>query len=191
MKKIIQLFLLSILILISIFFYNKYFFSSKTQKIKVIKQNDQSSLEDQNNLIKNLKYNVKFDNNTEYFITADFSELTEDEGDEIVKMQVVLASFIDENSVPLKISSDIAIYNNSTYDTKFEKNVMIEYKENIIKSENLDLDFSENIVTIYGDVIYEGNQGKIFTDNVVINLLKKNIEIFMDNTNKKVNILSN
>tara|TARA_B100000003_G_C10864978_1_gene344572 strand:+ start:387 stop:962 length:576 start_codon:yes stop_codon:yes gene_type:complete len=191
MKKIIQLFLLSILILISIFFYNKYFFSSKTQKIKVIKQNDQSSLEDQNNLIKNLKYNVKFDNNTEYFITADFSELTEDEGDEIVKMQVVLASFIDENSVPLKISSDSAIYNNSTYDTKFEKNVMIEYKENIIKSENLDLDFSENIVTIYGNVIYEGNQGKIFTDNVVINLLKKNIEIFMDNTNKKVNILSN
>ncbi len=177
--------------MISIFFYNKYFFSSKTQKIKVIKQNDQSSLEDQNNLIKNLKYNVKFDNNTEYFITADFSELTEDEGDEIVKMQVVLASFIDENSVPLKISSDSAIYNNSTYDTKFEKNVMIEYKENIIKSENLDLDFSENIVTIYGNVIYEGNQGKIFTDNVVINLLKKNIEIFMDNTNKKVNILSN
>ena len=191
MKKIIQLFLLSILILISIFFYNKYFFSSKTQKIKVIKQNDQSSLEDQNNLIKNLKYNVKFDNNTEYFITADFSELTEDEGDEIVKMQVVLASFIDENSVPLKISSDSAIYNNSTYNTKFEKNVMIEYKENIIKSENLDLDFSENIVTIYGNVIYEGNQGKIFTDNVVINLLRKNIEIFMDNTNKKVNILSN
>ena len=61
---------------------------------------------------------------------------------------------------------------------------------NFITADNLDLDFDENIVTIYNNVIYEDHRGKIKSDNVVINLITKNAEIFMNNSKNKVEVLS-
>ena len=60
----------------------------------------------QNNLIKNLKYQVKFDDNTQYIITAELSEIIYENNVEIVFMQKVTAKFIDQNNLPLKITSD-------------------------------------------------------------------------------------
>ena len=62
--------------------------------------------------------------------------------------------------------------------------------DNIIYSDNLDLDFNENIVKIYNNVVYEGVKGKIKTDNVLVNLLNKNVEIFMTNPEKKIMVIS-
>ena len=184
-KKYIQLFLLFLLILISFFFYNKYF------KINDKDGNQESKkkeilIENQNNLIKNLRYNVKFDNNTQYSITADLSEIFYEDDIEFVRMQTVFAKFIDEENLSLIISSDNAIYNNSNYNTKFSNNVKITYLNNEITSQNLNLNFEENVVTIYNDVIYEGLQGLLKADNVVINLITKEINLFMNNSKNKV-----
>ena len=73
-----------------------------------------------------------------------------------------------------------------SYNTNFNDNVIVKYKDDRIFSENLDLDFTENMVTIYNDVVYEGVQGLLKTDNVKINLITKNTEIFMNNLTKKV-----
>ena len=40
---------------------------------------------------------------------------------EIVKMQKVEAKFINEENLPLKITSDKANYNNSNYNTEFSE----------------------------------------------------------------------
>ena len=93
-------------------------------------------------------------------------------------MQVVTAKFIDENDIPLIIKSKEAIYNNNSYDTKFSQEITINYMENVISSDNLYLNFTNNIVTIYNNVVYEGLQGLLRADNVVIDLVTKNIEIF-------------
>ena len=188
-KKYIQLFLLFLLILISFFFYNKYF------KINDKDGNQESKkkeilIENQNNLIKNLRYNVKFDNNTQYSITADLSEIFYEDDIEFVRMQTVFAKFIDEENLSLIISSDNAIYNNSNYNTKFSNNVKITYLNNEITSQNLNLNFEENVVTIYNDVIYEGLQGLLKADNVVINLITKEINLFMNNSKNKVKVES-
>jgi lipopolysaccharide assembly outer membrane protein LptD (OstA) len=105
-------------------------------------------------------------------------------------MQKVVAKIIDEKNTELTITSDNAIYNNSTYDTNFSENILIKYMDNIIYSDNLDLDFNENIVKIYNNVVYEGVKGKIKTDNVLVNLLNKNVEIFMTNPEKKIMVIS-
>ena len=156
-KRYIQLFLFFLLILISFFFYNKYF---KTNDRNGIQENKKEEIliENQNNLIKNLRYNVKFDNNTQYSITADLSEIFYKDDIEFVRMQTVFAKFIDEKNLSLIITSDNAIYNNSNYNTKFSNNVKITYLNNEITSQNLNLNFEENVVTIYNDVIYEGLQ---------------------------------
>ncbi len=188
-KRYIQLFLLFLLILISFFFYNKYFSTNKIDK----KQDDKKKeilIENQNNLIKNLRYNVKFDNNTQYSITAELSEIFYKDDVEFVRMQTVYAKFLDEESDSLVITADNAIYNNSNYNTKFSNNVKITYLNNEITSQNLDLNFEENIVTIYNDVIYEGLQGLLKADNVIINLITKEMNIFMNNSKNKVEIKS-
>lgn len=192
MKKLIQLFIFLILILISLSFYINFIKKDKSLDLKEIELKENSSLlESDNNLIKNLEYNVTFDNNTKYTITAEFSELRYEDNIEIVEMQFVTAIFNDKDGIPLIVTSKNASYNNSNYNTKFSNNVKVIYLSNILLSEKLDINFSENIVKIYENVVYEGLQGTVKADNVELNLMTKNMEIFMQNNNEKIEISSN
>ena len=128
MKRVIQLILFLILIFSSIIVYLTYFSENKDKQIKtVIIKNDQSSDQTKNNVIKNLKYEVRFDQDSQYIITADLSEITYDNNVELVSMQKVIAIYIDKNNIPTVITSDKAIYNNSNYNTNFSENIQIEY----------------------------------------------------------------
>ena len=190
MRKILQFSLLSLLILISYFFY--IYFLKINEKSNIVKKqiSDETLSEGQNNLIKNLKYQVKFDDNTEYIITAELSELTYENDTEVVKMQKVRAEYVDQGNLPLVIISDYANYNNTNYNTQFYDNISIKYDNNFINSENLDLNFAEKIAKIYNNVVYEGLNGLAKTDNIKINLLTKKVNVFMNDTKKKVELIS-
>ena len=203
MKKLIQLFIFLLLILLSFLFYFYFFKTNKTSDLKKIELKENSSLlESDNNLIKNLEYNVAFDDDTKYTITAELSELKyENEiskiqgvpssgNIEIVEMQFVTAIYNDKEGIPLIITSENANYNNSNYNTEFFNNVKVIYLTNVILSEKLDVNFNENIIKIYENVVYEGLQGKIKADNVRLDLTTKNMEIFMQNNNEKIEISS-
>lgn len=188
-KKIIQLLLFLFLIIISIIFYKIYFQTpNKVETGK--KEKEEILIEKQNNLIKNLRYNVNFDDNIQYYITAELSEIFYEEQSEFVKMQIVYARIIDENNISMVIESENAIYNNTNYNTEFKDNVRVTYLGNLITAENLDLNFTENIVTIQNNVVYQGMQGQLKSDNVVINLITKEAEIFMDDSKDKVIVQS-
>ncbi len=189
MKILIQLFLFSLIFLISIIFY-KYYFNEQTTLEKKQNLETNTIVDGKSNLIKNLKYEVKFENNTQYIISAKLSELNYVDENEIVKMQTVSAKFIDEKNMPLEIKSKNAIYNNFSYNTQFSDNVEIKYMNNAITADNVDLDFEKNNVTIYNNVVYEGQQGKIKSDNVRVNLITKNAEIYMNDSNNKVEVQS-
>jgi len=188
-KILLQILLLILILLICFIFYNKYFLEDKTVNIED-PQKEIIENENANNLIKNLKYSVQFENKTQYTITSDLSEITYVENQEIVMMQKVSAVFKDENGSLLKIRSNEAIFNNSNYNTIFRGGVNIIYLDHIITSEKLLLNFQENIVTITDNIIYEGIQGLMKTDNITINLLTKDVEIFMNDNKDKVEIES-
>ena len=196
MKKFAQLILILLIVVISVFFYNKYFrvneVSEIERKIEPIIETDEesNSIETKNNLIKNLKYEVNLENNTKYNISSDLSEIIYINNIEYVRMQNVVAVFIDKNNIPIIIKAKKALFNNSTYNTQFDQNVKITYLDNLINSDELDLNFNENIASIYNNVVYEGNHGKIKTDNIVINLITKKINNFMNNKKNKVKIIS-
>ena len=132
MKKVIQLILFSFLIIISIIFYKIYFVAKEQPKVEIDIQEEQQVPNTENNLIKNLKYEVKLDQDNQYIITSDLSEITYENNFEVVKMQNVTAIFIDQSNIPIIVTSDNAIYNNSNYNTKFYDNVRIEYLNNFI-----------------------------------------------------------
>ena len=191
MKRIIQLVLILILILVSAIVYIIYFSENKETPKKTEAIDEQPSSETKNNLIKNLKYEVRFDQDNQYIITADLSEITYDNNIELVSMQKVVAIFIDKNNIPTVITSDKAIYNNSNYNTNFSENIRIEYLDNIIFADKMDLDFNKDIIKIYENISYQGAQGTIKTDNIYIDLITKKIDIYMDNKSDNVEVITN
>ena len=190
MKKIIQLILVLFLVFIAAIFYIVYFSNTEKTETSIINSQSQSNLDNKNNLIKNLKYDVKFDGNNQYTITADLSEISYQNDIEIVNMQKVIAIFIDKNNEPLTITSNMAIYNNSNYNTNFIDNVKVNYNNNTILADKMDIDFSENLITIYENVNYEGLQGIITADYVKIDLITKKIQIYMSSKDEKVKVIT-
>ena len=190
MKKIVQLILIVFLVLILIIFYKTYFGNKPNINTNLSEIEQESSEQSKNTLIKNLKYQVKLDQNSQYIITSNLSEITYEEGLEIVKMQEVVALFISDLDIPIKITSDEAIYNNSTYFTSFRKNVKIEYLNNAVTSNKIDLDFNNKKIMIKENVKYDGLQGSITSDNVQIDLITKKIRMYMNENNAKVKVLT-
>ena len=195
-KKVVQLFLFFLLIVTGFIFYQTYFSDKKNKEINLKSQRDaeiidNENLDKQNNLIKNLKYSVNLDNNREYVIKAELSELKYENNIEIVRIQKVFGVFIDNTNSPINISSNYAIYNRTSSNTLFEDKVKIEYIDNVITSDKLDLNFEKNVVTIYDNVVYEGLEGSVIADNITIDLISKEIEFYMHDKSNKVKITVN
>lgn len=195
MKRFLQIFFFLNLLIIIIYAYNNYFINEIIPKQDLIEQIPTKLHEqniNKNNIIKNLKYEINLLNNNKYVITSELSELIFIENQEIIIMKKVLATYFDSNNFPITIKSDNATYNTLTNNTFFEDNVSINYKEHNIKSKKLLLDFLNNVLTIYEDVIYKNNNNSIITDNIQINLISKDIRLYMnDPKNKKIEIYNN
>lgn len=197
MKSFLQLFLILILAIISFFFYKQYFSENNIkEKDKIISENNISTEENKKpeentNLIKKLKYKVQLSKSGEYEINAKSSEIAYVNEAEIVSMNEVMAVFIDNKNRKITVLSDKAKFNTVTYDTKFLGNIEIIYFNNFIKSQKLDFIYKTNDINIYENVFYDGAYGSIEADNIKINLISKNIKIFMDNPENKVKIIAN
>lgn len=201
MKRIIQVILLLVLIASMVIFYNLYLKEeSKTEVKKQISTNqtedNPNQMEDNtnqevNNLIKNLKYEITLNQNNDYIIKADLSEIVYKDAAEIIKMYKVEALLIDKDNNNILITSDEATYNNSNYYTNFKNNVKIKYSDNIIFAENMILNFEDNLISVTDNVKYIGPHGAMNTDNIEMDLITKKISIFMNNINENVEITAN
>ena len=199
MNKIIKLILFSLIIFFSVIFYKIYFKekNSVDEKFEVtpnltLEESNNTSEESANNLIKDLKYSINLGQNNEYIINSDLSEITyKNDKSEIVNMQGVSAIIIDKNQVPIEITSDLAKYNNSNYETIFKKNVKIKYLNHEIFSDTMQFDFENQMIKIYENVEYNGILGHMSADNIDINLIINKIDIYMDGDKKNVELTSN
>ena len=138
-----------------------------------------------------MKYNINLGQNNKYIINSELSEITYQGGSEVVNMQGVTAVFIDKNQIPIEVSSDLAKYNNSNYETLFEKNVKIKYLDHEMFSNAMLFDFENQIIKIYKNVKYNGTLGQMIADNIDINLIMNKIDIYMDGDKKNVEVISN
>ncbi len=189
MKRIVQLIIFLFLIFASIVFYKIYFSEENEATINNEEKNKaQSEISEtkKNNLIKNLKYEITLDQNNQYIITSDLSEIGYENNLEIVKMEKVVAKIIDQTNNSLIITSNQAIYNNSNYNTNFSDNVEIQYLGNLITSNKMNINFKNNNIIISENVVYNGLQGNMSADNIKIDLITKKIKIYMNKENDKV-----
>ena len=189
MKRIIQLVLFSFLIIMSFIFYTIYFQEDK-KKLEVSQIIELPENQNNNSLIRNLEYQVKLDNDAQYKITADLSEVYYDGDTELVNMQKVIAIFLDEKNIPLVVTSNRATYNGSNHNTNFRDNVQINYINSIIYADKMDLDFNLNTIKIFENVRYDGIQGNMSSDNIDIDLITQKIDIYMNNNNDDVKVVT-
>ena len=191
MKRVIQLSLLSVIV-ISIFVFNKIYFSEEK---KIVVDTDipisETINQDENNIIKNLKYEVKLEDDNWYIISSKFNEITYINNFELIKMREVFAQFRNKNNITITVISDEALYDNSNYNTKFRKNVQIEFMNNKIFSDKVDINFQDNTIKIFENVKYVGIDGTVTSDNIMINMITKKVNIFMNEENNKVEITKN
>ena len=84
------------------------------------------------------------------------------------------------------IFSNNAEYNKINFNTKFYNNVKVNYDDNEILSDNLDIFFKENKAIMYNKIIFENSFSNLKADIINFDLLTGNIEIKMYNSNKNV-----
>ena len=188
-KTLFQFLLLAIIAIILIFIYMNYNVNESKNNLRdssnILNSNSTS---DGANIILDLKYVAKEQNGSEYIITSEKGELN-DENPELILMNNVLAVINLKNSNSIKISSDTALYNSVNFNTEFIGNVLMTNKEHNITSDNLDLVFQDNLVTVTNNVIYKNSNTKMYADKIEIDLITKNSKIFMNDGSKKVKII--
>jgi len=195
-KKVIQYFLLILLIIASFLFYYKYF-SKDLKKIEkneneneIVKKNNEINLKNENkNIIENLKYISEDLFGNTYTVTAQSAALKEDKFNEVQLFEVD-AKIAQENQETIYIYSKTANYNKINNNTVFKKNVTVKYGNQIINSEILNLNFKDNLIEILENVNYVSEITEIKADKVEIDLLNKKLKISMINKKDKVSITS-
>ena len=193
-KKSLQIFLIFFLILSSIFFYKKFFNTSTNISKKIFDEkeidNDNLEIDKQDkteNLIESLRYVSQDLIGNTYIINDESAKFEKDKIDNIILFEVK-AEIIPQNGEAIKIYSDIANYNKTNNDTVFKKDVNIRYGDQIINSEVVKLNFSENLIEIIENVHYMNNNTQIYADKVELNLLSKIMKISMINQDDKIQI---
>ena len=191
-KVLIQITLLTIIVLILATIFT--FYQSKKSKNLVLKEEDKKEFIDEKednelNIIKDITYLAKDDKENIFKIESEFGKINPEEAD-VVLMDNVTAVITFRNREKIVISSDHAIYNSKSYETNFYNNVLLEYIEHNIVSENIYLSFENNLVSISNNIIYKNLNSEMNADEIEMNLITKEIKIFMHNNESKVQILS-
>ncbi len=188
-KILIQLFLFSLFLFLSIFSYNKYFKQESQNVIEVKQDTDLKKKNNETNLITNLKYFSIDKRGNKYEITSEYGEMDTGNSD-VIMMENVKAIIKIYNSDPIIITSNFAKYNVKNYDTNFKENILVKHVDNKLNGENLDLSFQNNLMSMYNNIIYQNPDTKLIADKLEIDLITKDSKIFMNNKENKIKIIS-
>ena len=201
-KKLLQYFLIFLIIIFPVFAYYKYFYSNNMdaaidkkkniasyEEVKDLALEKIEAKDTSSNLIENLKYVSKDSKENKYEIFSKYGKIS-DKNQDIILMTDVTAIITMIGSSPIYISASVAEYNNQTYETIFSDNVLLTYITHKIKSKNLELSFEKNLATIYNNIVYTNLRNTILADKLEFDMLSKNSKIFMNDNNKKIKITS-
>ena len=185
-KTGLQVVMVLIIILISLWFYLKYFTKNfedvkETQVIEKIDENQNNT----STYIDDINYVSADAKGNKYQITAKQAEIKVGNSDIMFLTEVIAFIFI-KNKDTIKVTSDFGKYNSKNYDTIFSENVIVIYPGHKITGEYLDFSFLTNLGIFTTNVIYTGEKTNLFADKIEMNLATKDTKIFMNDIGEKV-----
>jgi len=191
-KTLIQFLLL--LLLLSIIAYTFFFYFYKKENLKENKVQISKSAEPEINdetasLIKGISYSFNDPNGNSYQILSEFGKIDLDKPESIFMTNVVATIKLNDSN-PVTIVSKFSNYNKTTHETNFFENVELTYEEHLATSQNLDLLFKNNLISMYNNIIYKKPSTMLTADRLEIDLITKNSKIFMDSKSEKIKIIN-
>lgn len=200
-KTLIQIFLFILLILLVlftfIFFYNSDEVKQSLDKPENTNINTASSQDDQN-IIENIKYTSSNNNGDVFEIFADFGEPSLI-NPELMLLKSVKAQIIFTNKNNINLTSDFADFNTKTFETLFFDNVKITRLDEVMTGEKLylvlenddelvekDLKKEQNILRMSNNILFEKPGYTLKADILEIDLITKNLKIYMNDKLEKV-----
>ena len=190
-KTVIQALFFLIIISLCLFLFKSYFDNKKikTQSSKSLIQDvNKLADEDKPNLMHKIKYTSKEILGDIYIVDAEEGYIKSDDLETIV-MKGVSAKIKIKNSSSIIVLADHAIYNKDTYNTNFYENIIMTYENSIINCDKFDLDFDKKIAILSDNIIYKNLNTKMIADKIELNLITKELKIFMNDKKKKVKLI--
>ena len=205
-KNLIQITLLIFLIFITYSIFNNYYkknnTSFKSSKKIELQDADKIPSSDSKNIIENIKYTSNNNNGDIFEIFAEYGEPSIEIRD-LMFLTNVKANIIFKNKSNIKLTSDYANFNTKTFETTFMDNVLILREDETIIGESLYLVFDQtdeelkkkstvdqNLIRISNNVIVKKPGYILKADILEIDLLTKNVKVFMKNKDDKVETIS-
>tara|TARA_B100000902_G_scaffold18281_1_gene21895 strand:- start:19 stop:651 length:633 start_codon:yes stop_codon:yes gene_type:complete len=200
-KSLIQIFLIILLFITALLIFNHFYTSNDSaknieKKIIDTEINEKQSVD--KNIIENVQYSFNNSKGDLYQVLADFGEINLDNPN-LMFLTNVNASLILTNKTNIILTSDFANFNTKTFETTFINNIKVERDEEIItgdelylvleqekKGNNNDSSLEENLIRISNNILYKKPGYSLKADILEIDLITKNIKIFMLDKQKKV-----
>ena len=201
-KTLIQIFLIILLLVITLFIFNHFYVSNnpsnklENKKITEIEKNEKLSVD--KNIIENVQYSFNNSKGDLYQDVADFGEINLDNPN-LMFLSNVNASLILTDKTNIILTSDFANFNTKTFETTFINKVKVVREEETItgdelylvleqeknENENVSL-LEENLIRISNNILYKKPGYSLKADILELDLITKNIKIFMLDKQKKV-----
>jgi len=176
---------LIIFFLVIILLYFKYL--KKEKIVKIIESEDSETITYSSNIINDVYYLSKDKKGNQYIVSASEGKIDFNQSN-IVFLENVKALIKLNNSKDIEINSSYGKYNTVNFDTIFSKDVVINFAENKIKGEYLDLSMQRNSIIISKNVVYTNLTNILKADVVEININTKDAKIFMYKNDEQVSI---
>ena len=189
-KKVIQILIILLIILISYLVLNIYFFDKKD--ISDLYLNENLVIEEDNlnfdNVMENLEYKSSDKSGNNYIIKAKKGKVNF-EKENLLILEDVYGEIKLVGKSTIYIYSNFAQYNRNNFDTRFYQNVLVNFEDKRFNCDNLDLFFKDNFGSMYNNIVFVDENTQINADQVNINLLNGDINIKMFQEEKKIKIL--
>jgi len=185
-KSGLQVVMVFVIIIISFWFYLKYFTNNfeDVKEVKVIEKINEEQNSD-STYINDINYTSIDVRGNKYQITAKLAEIKIENSD-VMFLTDVISFILIKDKDTVKITSNFGKYNTINYDTIFSKNVIVIYPGHKITGEYLDFSFLTDLGIFTTNVIYTGEKTNLFADKIEMNLTTKDTKIFMNNIEEKV-----
>ena len=186
-KKILKYFSLFLGLLLMSLIFTKIFDKKLTTK-NDIKNDIEVEIDSNNsNVFLNVNYVSTDLKGNKYTLKAS-KGIIDNEDNDYIFLEDVVAVIELINSEIIKINSKFGKYNISNNNTIFSENVLIEYNDYKIKGEILDFSMENKLIKISKDLVIYNKQNILKADTMELNIQTKDINISMDDDNKKVNL---
>ena len=168
----------------------------KKEETKLIEKNEikKIKLEDNDKEIKNFVKDVEYtsvDERGNRFQLLANSGKTNNSNKNILDLENVRGEINSDKRDTIFITSDYAEYNISNLNSKFYKNVIINYQDKKILCVNFDINMSTNKAIAYNDVIITDPKSTMKAGIVEFDLKTKDININPESINTKIEVISN